>query len=130
MTRTSRTLGGGENGGGEPRGPGADDKNVPDLRVVDGFVESQAIGDLAHCLDCAAPARRGRSSTGMSSMLTLELVQQVLYVGILLEVEIRVRMGVAWTGIPGLRKRPGAELRTDQDDVAESFLHRAPRGAG
>jgi hypothetical protein len=87
------------------------------VRVVDGFVEAQALGDLLigriakHHV--AAADQHGHVRDGH-----VELVQQILDAAVPLEVDVRVRMAVASQELLDA-ERSGAMAGSDEHDVSE-----------
>ena len=104
-------------GGRQTRRPGADDHQVAHVRLIDGVVEAQAVGDLlvARIAQHGVAAADQHRHIGRAHMKPIE---QLLRVGVAIEVDVVVRMAVAGQELLD-PQRAGAMRRPDHDDIAE-----------
>src|SRR5262249_39613534 len=113
------TLGCAVHGGRQPRGPGADHQEIAHDADVDGSVVTEALGKLLqrwvaeHHL---APADHHRDLVDADP----ELLEELSGVGVLLDVNVLVRVDVAGQELAH-GERAGRVPRTDHHDVAQAF---------
>ncbi len=110
-------LRGAVDGGGQPRGAGADDHQVAEPALVDLLVEAEAVGDLVvrrvpeHELAAA-------DQDGDVPLRDVEVVEQLLHPLVVVEIDVRVGMAVAGEELPRPQRR-GAEVRSQEHHVAD-----------
>lgn len=96
-------FGGRIHGGGQSRRAGSHDHDIADVRLVDGVVEAEAIGDLP----VGRVAQHHRAAADQDGNVGLghpKAIQQLLYVGVALEVEVGVGVAVAGQEFPGAER--------------------------
>ena len=103
--------------GGKSRWSCAHDDHVAHLRLVDRLVEAQAIGNLlvGRIPQHRFPAADQHRHVGGGD---LKPIEQILNVGIVVEIDVGVRMAVARQKFLDA-KRPGTMVRADKHDIAE-----------
>ena len=88
------------------------------MRLIDGVVEPEALGDLliARVAQHGVAAADQHGHVGGADMKPIE---QLLRLGVAIEIDVRVRMAVARQELLH-PQRAGAMRRADHDDVAEA----------